>query len=90
MTDLLITVFLTGLAVTYALELIDLSIIGAYVSKQTINIAFALPLSFGGLYVFLGISTYLFVAVPAATFISLALGKYLNKPTVVSQRLPRL
>lgn len=90
MTDLLIAVILTGFAVTYALELIDLSIVGAFLSKQTINLAFALPLSFGGLYVFLGISTHLIVAVPASTFVSLALGKYLNKPTVVSQRLPRL
>ena len=90
MTDLLIAVLLTGFAVTYALELIDLSIVGAYISKTTINLVFALPFTFGGLYVFLGLTPHLYVAVPAATFVSLALGKYLNKPTVVPQRITRL
>lgn len=89
MTDLLISVLLTGFAVTYILELLDLSIIGAWISKTTINLVFALPFTFGGLYVLLGLTTHLYVAVPAATFVSLALGKYLNKPTVVPQRLSR-
>lgn len=90
MTDLLISILVTGFAVTYILELLDLSIIGAWLGKSTINIVFALPLSLGGMYVFSGITTQLLVSVPATTFVSLALGKYLNKPTVVSQRLPRL
>jgi hypothetical protein len=90
MTDLLIVVLLTGFAVTYILELLDLSILGAWIGKSNINIAFALPLSFGGMYLFFGLTTQMLVSVPATTFISLALGKYLNKPTVVSQRLPRL
>lgn len=90
MTDLLIAVLLTGFAVTYILELLDLSIIGAWLGKSTINIVFALPLSFGGMYVFFGLTTQHLISVPATTFISLALGKYLNKPAVVSQRLQRL
>ena len=91
MTDLLIATLLTGFAVTYILELLDLSYLGAWLGKSNINIFFALPLSFGGMYVFYEIDKLLLVTVPAATFVSLVLGKYLNKPTVVAQqRLPRL
>ena len=91
MTDLLIATLLTGFAVTYILELLDLSYLGAWLGKSNINIFFTLPLSFGGMYVFYELDKLLLVTVPAATFVSLALGKYLNKPTVVAQqRLPRL
>lgn len=90
MTDLLIATLLTGLAATYLLELLDLSPIGGFIGKLNINLFFALPLSFGGLFVFYQLDKLLLVAVPAATLVSLMLGKYLNKPTVVSQRLPRL
>lgn len=91
MTDLLIATLLTGFAVTYLVELFDISPIGWMISKPTMNKYFALPLSFGGLFVFYEIDKLLIVAVPAATFISLMLGRYLNKPTVVAQqRLPRL
>ena len=90
MTDLLLSVVLTGLAVTYILELLDLTILGAWIGKSNINIFFALPLSFGGLSLLNGLVLNLVVLVPAATFVSLALAKYLNKPTVMQQRLPRL
>ena len=89
MTDLLIATLLTGFAVTYILELLDLSILGAWIGKSYINVFFTLPLSFGGMYVFYELDKSLLVTVPAATFLSLMLGKYLNKPAVV-QRLPRL
>ena len=91
MTDLLLATIITGFAVTYIIELLDLSILGEWIGKSNINVFFALPLSFGGMYVFYQLDKLLFVTVPAATFISLMLGKYLNKPTVVSQqRIPRL
>jgi hypothetical protein len=90
MVDLLIATVLTGLAVTYVLELLNLTILGAWLGKSNINIFFAPPLSFGALYVFYGIDINLVVTVPAATFISLALTKYLNKPAVVQSRIPRL
>lgn len=90
MTDTLISVILVGLAVTYILELLDLTILGAWIGKSNINIFFAAPLSFGGVYLFEGLTLDLVVLAPAATFVSLALTKYLNKPTVVQQRLPRL
>ncbi len=91
MTDILIATLLTGFAVTYILELLDLSILGEWIGKSNINVFFALPLSFGGMYMFYQLDKLLLVTVPAATFVSLALGKYLNKPTVVTQqRLPRL
>lgn len=90
MVDLLITTLLVAFAVTYLLELLDLTPLGAWVGKSNINIFFALPLSFGGLFIFEGLTIDLVVLVPSATFVSLFLSKYLNKPTVVQQRLPRL
>ena len=90
MVDLLISTFLVSFAVTYLLELLDLSILGDIMGKIRINVIFALPLSFGGFFVFYGITADLIVLVPAATFISLLFSRYLNKPTVVNQRLPRL
>ena len=90
MTDILITSLLVALAVTYILELLDLTLLGAWIGKANINIFFAPPLSFAGLWLFEGLVIDLAVLVPAATFLSLAFTKYLNKPTVVQQRLPRL
>ena len=90
MVDLLLSVILVAFAVTYVLELLDLTLLGAWIGKANINVFFALPLSFGGLYVFHNLTINLAVLVPAATFVSLFLSKYLNKPTVVQQRLPRL
>lgn len=90
MTDVLIITFLVSLAVTYILELLDLTALGAWIGKSNINIFFAPPLSLSGLWIFEGLVIDLVVLVPAATFLSLALTKYLNKPTVVQQRLPRL
>ena len=90
MADLLISIVIVAFAVTYFLELLDLTFIGAWIGKSNINVFFALPLSFGGLYLFHGLILNLVVLVPATTFVSLALTKYLNKPTVVQQRLPRL
>lgn len=90
MTDILIAVLLVGLAVTYITELLDLTILGAWIGKANINIFFAPPLSFGGLWLILGLVIDLVVLVPATIFVSLVLTKYLNKPTVVPQRIPRL
>lgn len=93
MTDLLITVLLVGCAVTYLIELLDLTIIGAWLSKSTINAFFTLPLSFGGMFVMTNtLAWQMLVTVPATVFISLALSKYVNKPVIVggSRQIPRL
>lgn len=82
MTDLLIPVLLTGMAVTYVIEFLDLFISG-YITKPTVNKYFALPFSFLGLWAQLDIQMDFFVLVPAATFVSLAIGMYLNRPVVV-------
>lgn len=88
MTDLLLSVLLAGFAVTYVLEFLDLFDL---VNKSTLNRWLALPLSFAGIYILAGgIFLEMIVAVPATTFVSLALMKFLNKPTVVQQRIPRL
>lgn len=88
MTDLLLSVLLAGFAVTYVLEFLDLFDI---VNKSTLNRWLALPLSVAGMYILVGeLLTEMIVTVPATTFVSLALMKFLNKPTVVQQRIPRL
>jgi hypothetical protein len=90
MTDTLITVLLTGLAVTYVVEFLEL-FISEFITKPTLNKYLALPLSFGGLLAQLELDYDFFVLVPAATFISLVIGMWLNKPQVVqTQRLPRI
>lgn len=93
MTDTLISVLLVGFAVTYIVELLDLSYLGAWISKASMNTYFTLPLSFGGIFV-LSQTFYwqMLVTVPAATFVALALSKYINKPVIVggSRQLPRL
>jgi hypothetical protein len=90
MTDILIPVLLTGLAVTYVIEFLEL-FISEFITKPTLNKYLALPLSFGGLLAQLELDYDFFVLVPAATFISLVIGMWLNKPQVVqTQRLPRI
>lgn len=90
MTDLLISTILTGAAATYVVEVLDLILLGMF-EKQTIYKLLSLPLSFGGMYALQGdFTTSLFVSVPASTFVSLMLVKYLNKPIVTQTRLPRL
>jgi glucose dehydrogenase len=70
------------MAVTYVIEFLDLFISG-FITKPTLNKYFALPLSFLGLWAQLNIGMDFFVLVPAATFVSLAIGMYLNKPVVI-------
>jgi hypothetical protein len=89
-TDIVISVLLTGMAVTYVIEFLDLFLSG-FVTKPTFNKYLSLPLSFLGLWSQLDIYYDFFVLVPAATFVSLAIGMWLNKPTFVQPpRLPRL
>lgn len=91
MTDLLLTIALVGAAVTYILETLDIVLLGFF-QKSTINLIFSLPLSLGGMWVMQRHwSLELFATVPAATFISLFLIKYINKPQQVDvRRVPRI
>lgn len=89
MTDLIIPVLLTGMAVTFVIEFLDLIMLGI-VTKPTLYNVLALPLTFLGLWAQLDIQYDFFVLVPATTFVVMMLNKYLNKPVVVSTRLPRL
>lgn len=90
MTNLLIASLLAGAATTYVVEVLDLMLLGMF-EKQTIYKFLSLPLSFGGMYALQGeLTSSLFVTVPASTFVSLMLVKYLNKPIVTQTRLPRL
>lgn len=91
MTDLILTIILVGAAATYLLELIDVISFGM-LEKTTINIIFSVPLNLAGLLVMTKEwSSEMFATVPAATFVSLILVKYLNKPQQVEvRRVPRI
>ena len=89
MANLLISILITGLAVTYLLELLDKIQLGILL-KSTVNLIASMPLSTACLYALHRHWTItMVVAVQAATFIALALNMYINKPTVVQQRLTR-
>lgn len=89
MANLLLSVLISGLAVTYVLELIDKIQLGIF-EKSTINLVFSMPLSLASLYALHRHWTVtLAVLVPATTFFALVLNMYINKPTVVQQRITR-
>lgn len=87
MTDLLISIFITGIAITYTVEFINLITVDFF-GISGLNKFLTLPLSFGGLWLLDARGLSLVVAVPAAGFISLYIGKQLEKPVVTN--LPRL
>ena len=91
MVNLILTITLVGAAVTYVLELIDAMLQGFF-DSSFVKKWLSLPLSVAGMWVMQQVWTVeLFVTVPAATFVSLILLKFINRPTQVQyQRLPRL
>jgi hypothetical protein len=89
MADILVNILLTGMAVTFVVEFLDLIMLGI-VTKPTLYNFLALPLSFLGLWAQINFDYDFFVLVPATAFVVMMLNKYLNKPVVVNTRLPRL
>jgi hypothetical protein len=91
MTDTLITIAIVGAAVTYLLEALSF-LLGGFFERTTLNIVLSLPLAVSGIFAIEQSWKYeMFVTVPAATFVSLLLLKYLNKPQQVEvRRLPRI
>ena len=89
MTDLLITILIAGVAVTYVIEFLELITTGMF-GVSLLNKFLTLPLSFGALISQNSLSKHFTIAVPAIATVALLLSKYLNKPKVVQQRLPRL
>jgi hypothetical protein len=89
MVDLLITILIAGVAVTYVIEFLELVTTGLF-GIPLLNKFLTLPLSFGALISQNSLSMQFIVAVPAIATVALLLSKYLNKPRVVQQRLPRL
>ena len=79
------------MAVTYAIEFLDL-ITYILVDKSLLNKLLPMPLSLGAFYLLGYWNLKLIVAVPSASFLSLIINKYLNKPVVFESRrqLPRL
>jgi hypothetical protein len=89
MIDLLITVVIAGVAVTYVIEFLELVTTGLF-GVPLLNKFLTLPLSFGALISQNSLDMQFIIAVPAIATVALLLSKYLNKPRVVQQRLPRL
>lgn len=89
MTDLLITIIIAGIAVTYVIEFIELITLGMF-GVPLLNRILTLPLSFGALFSQYPLNKSMITAVPATTFIAVAISKWLNKPSVVANRLPRI
>jgi hypothetical protein len=90
MVNLLISVLLSGLAVTFAIEFAFLAL-QFFFGKERLYSVLSLPLSFGALYCFYGIDKTFIVAVPAIAFVVLFINKYINKPVVLpNRRLPSL
>lgn len=89
MIDLLITVVIAGVAVTYVIEFLELVTTGMF-GVPLLNKFLTLPLSFGALISQNSLDRHFIIAVPAIATVALLLSKYLNKPRVVQQRLPRL
>jgi hypothetical protein len=86
MVNLLVAVLLSGLAVTFTIELISLGL-GLIISKEKLYAFLSLPLSFGALLCFYSINLRFVVSVPAVSFIALLVNKYINKPiTIASPR----
>ena len=89
MIDLLITILIAGVAVTYVIEFLELVTAGMF-GVPILNKFLTLPLSFGALISQDSLGMQFVIAVPAIATVALLLSKYLNKPRVVQQRLPRL
>ena len=89
MIDLLITIIIAGVAVTYVIEFIELVTTGFF-GVPVLNKFLTLPLSFGALISQNSLDKQFIIAVPAIATVALLLSKFLNKPRVVQQRLPRL
>jgi hypothetical protein len=89
MIDLLITVVIAGVAVTYVIEFLELVTTGMF-GVPLLNKFLTLPLSFGALISQNSLDMQFIIAVPAIATVALLLSKYLNKPRVVQQRLQRL
>ena len=87
MTDLLISVVLVGVAVTYTVEFLDLVTTGFF-GVSVLNKFLSLPLSVGGLFVLDTTDVKLAVAAPATAFVALFISKLINKP--VATKVPRL
>jgi hypothetical protein len=91
MVNLLIAVLLSGLAVTFTIELLSLGL-SFIISKEKLYALLSLPLSFGALLCFYDINIEFAVSVPAVSFIALLINKNINKPVAIAapRRLPNL
>jgi hypothetical protein len=83
MVNLLIAVLLSGLAVTFTIELLSLGL-SFIISKEKLYAFLSLPLSFGALLCFYSVNLKFVVSVPAISFIALLINKYINKPITIA------
>jgi hypothetical protein len=81
MTDLLISIIITGSAVTYAVEFLDLITTGFF-GVKTLNKFVTLPFSCGALYLVGVHDIKLVIATPSATLVAILISRFLNRPVV--------
>jgi hypothetical protein len=92
MTNLLTSVILSGLAVTFTIEFLALGL-SMFIQKETIYAVFSLPFSFAAMCCFYSINIRFVVLVTATAFVVLVTNKVLNKPVIVNasrRQLPKL
>jgi hypothetical protein len=82
MTDLLISVTITGIAVAYILEYFN-EITGDFFGIHGLNMFVSIPLCFGGNYLLDTNLKYICVAMPASALIAAWVIKQVNKPVVI-------
>jgi len=91
MVNLLISVLLSGTAVTFGIEFLAL-VLAWFFDKERLYAVLSLPLSFGALFCLDNLNKTYIVLVPATAFIALILNKVINKPVVFNasrRNLPR-
>jgi Zn-dependent membrane protease YugP len=92
MVNLLISIFLSGIAVTFVIEFLAL-VLAWFFDKERLYSVLSLPLSFGASYCLYALDKTYFISVPATAFVALVVNKLLNKPVVFNasrRNLPRL
>jgi len=87
MTDLLISIIITGTAIAYVIEFLNLITMDA-LGVGALNKFLTLPLSALGILLLDAPLHYIAVAIPAAAFVAVWISKQLNKPVVTN--LPRM
>lgn len=86
--DTLFVVIISGMAVSYLIELIN-SVVGEYFSPRLIKLILTAPLSYFACWLLGLVGFSLTVSGLAAAFISLSLLQFVNRPVIVNNLATR-